>query len=284
MRPLRVSAISYLNTAPLMWNFEHGTTSLALRKDFEVDYTIPSRCAQMLRDGSADIGIIPVAAYAAIPGLRVIPDIAIASRGAVRSILLISQKPLTEIRSVALDSSSRTSAALIQVLFRIQNREVTFAPAEPELHAMLEKHDAAVLIGDPALQVDRRRYQTWDLAEEWRNLTGKPFVFAFWAIREGVASEEELSRVADVFRESRDEGLKHIAEIANEWSPRLSISADGVRSYLAESIHYYLDAESISGMKLFFELAASYEILPSDPELRLVPELVFRNSTHQSSV
>lgn len=267
-----------------MWNFEHGATSLELRKHFEVDYTIPSRCAQMLQDGSADIGIIPVAAYATIPNLRIIPDVAIASRGAVRSILLISQRSLSEIRCVALDSSSRTSAALIQVLFRMQNLEVSFAPAEPNLDVMLEKYDAALLIGDPALQVDRRRYRTWDLAEEWRDLTGKPFVFAFWAIREDAGSEEVLSRVADVFRESRDEGLKHIAEIANEWSTRLSISRDDVRSYLAEKIHYYLDAESISGLKLFFELAASYGILPSTPELRLVPELVFRNSTGQSSV
>ena len=284
MSRLRVSAISYLNTAPLMWNFEHDPSMADLRRDFEIDYTIPSRCAQMLGEGSADIGIIPVAAYTTIPGLRVIPDVAIASRGAVRSILLISLRPLTEIRSVALDSSSRTSAALIQVLLRMQNREVTFAPAEPNLDRMLEKYDSGLLIGDPALQVDRTRYQTWDLAEEWRNLTGKPFVFAFWAIREDAAQEEELSRVADVFRESRDEGLKHIHEIANEWSPRLSISADAVRQYLTESIHYYLDRDSISGMKLFFELAASYGVLPRAPELLLVPELVFRNSTKKNRV
>ena len=284
MSRLRVSAISYLNTAPLMWNFEHGPNAADFRRDFEIDYTIPSRCAQLLGEGSADIGIIPVAAYTTIPGLRVIPDVAIASRGAVRSILLISWRPLNEIRSVALDSSSRTSAALIQVLVRMQNREVAFAAAEPSLDGMLEKYDAALLIGDPALQVDRTRYQTWDLAEEWRNLTGKPFVFAFWAIREDSAPEEELSRVAEVFRESRDEGLKHIHEIAAEWSSRLAIPPDALHRYLAENIHYYLDGDSISGMKLFFELAASYGVLPPAPELRLVPEFVFRNSTHQSRV
>jgi len=284
MSRIRVSAISYLNTAPLMWNFEHGPNVVDFRRNFEIDYTIPSRCAQMLAEGSADIGIIPVAAYTTIPGLRVIPDVAIASRGAVRSILLISLRPLNEIRSVALDSSSRTSAALIQVLLQMQNREVRFASAEPNLDRMLEKYDAALLIGDPALQVDRTRYQTLDLAEEWRNLTGKPFVFAFWAIREDTAAEEELSRVADMFRESRDEGLNHIHEIANEWSSRLSISPAAVRRYLTESIHYYLDRDSVSGMKLFFELAASYGVLPPAPELRLVPELTFRNSTHPSRV
>src|SRR5690348_8697521 len=108
MSRLRVSAISYLNTAPLMWNFEQGSDSTELRKAFEVDYTLPSGCAQMLSEGSADIGIIPVATYTTIPGLLVLPDVAIASRGAVRSILLISERPWNEIRSVALDSSSRT--------------------------------------------------------------------------------------------------------------------------------------------------------------------------------
>src|SRR5690348_14808568 len=132
MSRLRVSAISYLNTAPLMWDFEHGAGSMKLRGTFEVDYTIPSRCAQMLADRSADIGIIPVAAYASIPGLRILPDVAIASKGAVRSILLVSRGPLDRIRTVALDSSSRTSAALIQILFRnYWAREAQFATAEP---------------------------------------------------------------------------------------------------------------------------------------------------------
>ncbi|PYY22571.1 MAG: hypothetical protein DMG62_12650 [Acidobacteria bacterium] len=284
MSRLRVSAISYLNTAPLMWDFEQGSRSAELRKQFQVDYTIPSRCAQLLEEGSADIGIIPVAAYTTIRSLRVLPDAAIASKGAVRSILLISRQRFSEIRSVALDSSSRTSAALVQVLLRMQNRDVTFASAEPGLDAMLQKYDAALLIGDPALQVDRAQYQTWDLAEEWWNMTGKPFVFAFWAVREDAAPEEELSRVGEVFRESRDKGLKHIPEIADQWSPKLSISQNAVSSYLRDNIYYYLDTESISGMKLFFELAASYGVLPSAPELQLVPELTFRNSTSENRV
>ena len=284
MSPLRVSAIRYLNTAPLMWDFEHGSRSPELRRHYRLDYTIPSRCAQMLAEGSADVGIIPVAAYATIPGLRIVPDVAIASKGAVRSILLISQRPLDQIQTVALDSSSRTSAALVQVLLRMQNRDVRFAPAEPNLDAMLRKHDAALLIGDPALQVDRREYETWDLAEQWRNLTGKPFVFAFWAVRDDGAAEDELARVAEVFRESRDEGLRHVPEIVEQWSPKLSIPRGAVHSYLTENINYYLDSESISGMKLFFELASSYGILPHAPELRLIPELAFRNSPNESRV
>src|SRR5207253_9363511 len=115
MTRLRVSAISYLNTAPLMWNFERGLQRDFLRKQFEIEYTIPSRCAQMLAEGTADIGIIPVAACASVPGLRILPDVAIASKNEVRSILLVSKQPLEKIRSFALDNSSRSSAILIQV-------------------------------------------------------------------------------------------------------------------------------------------------------------------------
>ena len=279
MSSLRVSAISYLNTAPLMWNFEHGPQKEQLRKRFRLDYTIPSRCAQMLAEGSADIGIIPVAAYATIPNLQILPDIAIASRWDVRSILLVSKRPLDQIRSVALDNSSRTSAALIQVLFAEHwQREVTFSAAEPLLEEMLGKHDAALLIGDPALQVDRSRYHTWDLAEEWRLFTGKPFVFAFWAVRDGAASEDDLAGIAEVFRKSRDSGLVHVDEIADEWSGKLGLSFNSIVSYLSQNIHYHLDQENIAGLQLFLRHAAALKLLPSAPELRFVPELEIRNS------
>jgi chorismate dehydratase len=283
MSRLRVSAINYLNTAPLMWNFDHGSQKEELSKQFEIDYTIPSRCAQMLAEGSVDIGIIPVAAYATIPGLIVLPDVAIASKNSVRSILLVSGKSLDQIHSVALDNSSRTSAALIQVLFaKYWQQDVQVAQADPSLANMLEKHDAALLIGDPALQVDRSRYQTWDLAEEWRRFAGKPFVFAFWAVRDGAASDEELARIAEIFRESRDAGLKHIDAIADEWSDRLNLSHDGIVSYLSDNVHYYLDQENVAGMQLFFQYAAELQLLPSVPELRFVRELEIRNSAPRS--
>lgn len=279
MSRLRVSAISYLNTAPLMWNFERGSQREELEKRFEIEYTIPSRCAQMLAEGSADIGIIPVAAYASVPNLIILPDVAIASRRAVRSILLVSSKPLDQIESVALDSSSRSSAALIQVLFaRYWQREVRFTSADPQLDNMLAKHDAALLIGDPALQVERSRYLTWDLSEEWRNFTGKPFVFAFWAMRAGVAADGDIATIAEVFSTSRDEGLLHIEEIAAEWSGKLGLSRQTITQYLTENIHYYLDDESIAGMQLFFRYAAESRVLPPAPELRMTREREIRNS------
>lgn len=280
MSRLRISAISYLNTAPLMWDFEHSARTEILNQRFEIDYTIPSRCAGMLAEGSADIGIIPVAAYAAIPDLVILPDVAIASKNAVRSILLVGKKPLEQIATVALDSSSRSSAALIQVLFAHHwKRKVRFSPAEPQLESMLAGCDAALLIGDPALQVDRSRYLTWDLAEEWRSFSGKPFVFAFWAMRAAAVSEEESGAVAEVFRHSRDEGLRHVPEISRQWAPRLSLTTDVIESYLTQNIHYALDTENVQGMELFFRLAAAIKVLPPAPELRFARELEIRNST-----
>lgn len=279
MPRLRVSAISYLNTAPLMWNFEHAPEREELQRKFQVEYTLPSHCAEMLADGSADIGIIPAAAYTSIENLLILPDIAIASNDAVRSILLVSKVPLEKIGTVALDRSSRSSAALVQVLFaKHWKQESRFLPAEPQLASMLANYDAALLIGDPALKVDRSRYLTWDLAHEWRTFSGKPFVFAFWAVRENAASEDDLAHVAEAFRTSRDAGLAHLPEIASEWSQKLDLSPEFITSYLTENIQYSLDAENIAGMQLFFELAAGLKVLPPAPELRFARELEIRNS------
>ena len=181
MRPLRISAISYLNTAPLMWDFEHGEAG----GEFEISYTLPSACARALEAGTADIGIIPAAAYTQVPGLVVLPGVAIASRRPVRSILLVSNMPVEKIRTVALDTSSMTSVALTKILFeKWLGGGRTFTSMAPNIEKMLAQHDAALVIGDPALQIDRSRYLTLDLAEEWIRHTSKPFVFAFWAVRQ----------------------------------------------------------------------------------------------------
>ena len=188
MRPLRISAISYLNTAPLTWDFEHGEAG----GEFEISYTLPSACARALEAGTADIGIIPAAAYTQVPGLVVLPGVAIASRRPVRSILLVSNMPVEKIRTVALDTSSMTSVALTKILFeKWLGGGRTFTSMAPNIEKMLAQHDAALVIGDPALQIDRSRYLTLDLAEEWIRHTGKPFVFAFWAVRQDALQEDQ---------------------------------------------------------------------------------------------
>jgi chorismate dehydratase len=262
---MRISAISYLNTAPLMWGFEHELSV----PNFEIAYTVPSQCAAKLADGSADIGIIPSAAYATIPNLAIIPGVAIASKGAVRSILLASHKPLEEIRTVALDSSSLTSVVLTRVLFeKWWGGGRTFTSAAPDVKAMLAASDAALLIGDPALQVDRSRYHTWDLAEEWVRFTGKPFVFAFWAVRQE-ALKGCRGDLAAYFQASLNSGLQSgsLDQIANTWSPRLGISKHEIREYLTSNIHFYLDEECLEGLQLFYRYAQEYNLIPSIPEL-----------------
>lgn len=270
MRKLRISAISYLNTAPLMWDFEHGDAG----KHFEIFYTLPSACARALAEGNADIGIIPAAAYAQIPDLVVLPDVAIASRRAVRSILLVSTKRLEDIRSVALDTSSMTSVALTKVLFeKFWGGGKTYAPMAPNLELMLAKCEAALLIGDPALQVDRSRYQTLDLADEWIRLTGKPFVFAFWAVRSAALAEADPALdLSKIFRNSRDHGLQSASldQIAREWHSRVKLSEPEVRSYLTENIHYQLDEPCLEGLHLFYRYAAEIGALPRAPEIRFV--------------
>src|SRR5215471_16842094 len=274
MAPLRISAISFLNTAPLMWNFEQGEPSAELSRHFSLSYTVPSQCADQLRAGTADIGIIPVAAYSSIPDLLVIPNVAIAAKNAVRSILLVSKVPVEKIRNVATDDSSRTSAALVQVFLRkFVGIDPGFNRQPPELKEMLKWHDAALLIGDPALQAETKSYFVYDLAEQWRRWTGRPFVFAFWAVRKaalaGVVSDLNVGRV---FQESRDAGLKHIPEIAAAWATRLALPEKLISDYLVENVDYSLDAENLEGLRLFFSYAAELNVLPAAPSIQFLEQ------------
>jgi chorismate dehydratase len=281
MSRLKISSISYLNTAPLMWDFEHpeaGADQITDRvAEYDISYTIPSACAEALRAGTADIGIIPAAAYATVPDLVIIPDVAIAARRAVRSILLVSKVPVNQlskhVRTVALDTSSMTSVALAKILFaKWLGGARDYKPMAPDLDAMLGACDAALLIGDPALQVDRTRYLTLDLAEEWVARTGKAFVFAFWAIRKQALSGRNGAAIAEVFKKSRDHGLwpKNLEAIAQEWAPRLGLTVEIVRVYLTHNIHYYLDPPCLEGLQLYYRLAAEVGALPQAPELQFV--------------
>ena len=265
MRRLRISAISYLNTAPLMWDFEHGEGA-----DFDISYTVPSGCANALLAGQADIGIIPAAAYTTIPDLVIIPDIAIATRRHVRSILLISKVPVEKIHAVALDSSSMTSAALAKILFsKWMGGAREYVSMPPTLGEMLSDHDAALLIGDPALQVDSSRYYTLDLAAEWNRHTGKSFVFAFWAVRREAFAGHNAAAVVDAFQRSRDHGLQkeNLRWIIEHWAPRLSLPEGIVRSYLTDNIHYYLDSSCLEGLELFYRYGAEQGVLPPAPKI-----------------
>jgi chorismate dehydratase len=268
-----VAAIDFLNPAPLMWDFEHPPLDAALAQRYSVDRMSPAECAARLATGQADIGLVPIAALATTPGLRVLPGCTIASKDRVRSLLLVrrARQPLAELRSVAADTASRTTVAYARILFhRWGNPAVPFLPLAADLDRMLAQADAAILIGDPALLALEERSNRFersgeelvyhDLAHEWRTLTGLPFVSAVWsAAARGNFLDEQF---ADDFIRSRDHGLQNIHALAAEWALRLPIPESTIRSYLTGNIHYVLDEECLEGMRGFFRMAAEAGVLP----------------------
>jgi chorismate dehydratase len=270
---LRIAAIGFLNPAPLMWDFEHPPLAKQLARRYDVQYMMPSECAARLGAGTADIGLIPIAALTTIEGLRVLPGCTIASKGRVRSLLLVrrANTPLLEVRTVAADTASRTTVAYTQILFhRWGNAGVSFIPMAADLDTMLERADAAIIIGDPALfaleEQSNRFVRTkeelvyQDLAQEWRSLTGLPFVSAVWAAAPGSAIDESIT---NDFIRSRDHGLGSIDALVAEWAQRFPIPESTIRTYLTENIHYVLDDDCIEGMKGFFRMAAETGVLPA---------------------
>lgn len=270
---LRIAAIGFLNPAPLMWDFEHPPLDAALGRRYRVDRMMPSECADRLATGQADIGLVPIAALAVNPGLRILPGCTIASKDRVRSLLLVrrASQPLTELRTVAADTASRTTLVYARILFHMWgNPQVPFLPCAADLDAMLDRADAAIIIGDPALLALEERFNRFertgeelvyhDLAHKWRALTGHPFVSAVWGATAWGGPLDE--GVAEDFIRSRDHGLQNIEPLAAEWSARLPIPESTVRTYLESNIHYVLDEECLEGMRLFFRMAAEVGALP----------------------
>jgi chorismate dehydratase len=244
----RVSVVQYLNTVPLIWGLLHGEQQCK----YELAFTTPAGCADAVRDGGADIGIIPSIEYQRIAGLRIINGVSIASNYEVRSVLLLSNVPAENVRTVAADNASRTSVALVRILLqKFYLRQVEMTPANPGADEMLKRADAALVIGDPALAYRGPARHIYDLATEWRKFTGLPFVFAFWAGRE----HARLEKVGRDFRDSRDYGLAHIDEIAAECAPRYNMRPEEVKFYLTQNIDYNLNESHRQGLSLFYRLA-----------------------------
>ena len=255
-----------------MWDFEHPPLNGTLSRRYEIKWMLPSQCADELASGAADIGLVPIAALASTPGLRILPGCTIASKRRVRSLLLVRRalQPLAQVRNVAADTASRATVAYTRIMFhRWGNPAIPFLPMSADLDAMLDRADAAILIGDPALMALEERANRFertdeelvyhDLAEEWRNLTGLPFVSAVWAIRSDCTLDEQIEQD---FIASRDHGLQNIDALVNHWSRRLPVSEETIRKYLTTNIHYVLDEECIEGMRGFFRMAAEAGVLP----------------------
>jgi chorismate dehydratase len=256
-----------------MWDFYNQPTP-EITDNFNFRYDVPSTCAQALREGNADIGIIPVITTATIPDLLVIPGVCIAALNKVRSILLVSKVPLEQIDRIAVDTSSRTSVALTQVLlaeFFGGKRELV--PMPPALDPMLRECDAGLLIGDPALLASTNGYYTYDLAEIWRERTGKPFVFAVWAVRKVALAEMRPGLdLVRIFQRSRDHGLDpaNLEQISGQWSEKLGLTRESIREYLTHNIHYELDSACRDGLSLYFDSAAELGLIEHAPQLEFL--------------
>ena len=240
-----VSAVSYLNTWPLVWGFLHGPQ----KGIFDFRFDLPVHCAEALRDGKAAIGLLPCAELDRL-GLDFLPDLGIACNGPVRSILVISRKPFREIQTLAVDSSSRTSVALASILLaECYGCRPALTPLAPYLDEMLVTNDAALIIGDPALHLDPAAlpYQTLDLGAEWVKSTGLPMVFAVWAGR-----KEALTRdAADAFLASHQFACEHVDDMVSRASAERGFPRELARQYFTRHIVYPLSAKHLEGLALF---------------------------------
>lgn len=263
--PPRIAASSYLNTAPLIWSFQKGTRAEQVRL---ITDTAPARCAEMLALGVVEAALVPVIEYQRIPEIRVVEGVCVGARSRVRSVVLVTRGcELNDVRSVALDTSSRTSAALVQIVFReFLGSEPLWRPSAPDLEAMLEENGAALLIGDPAMVFPRHNLRVYDLAALWREHTGLGFVFAMWMARESAKGSAQ----AIDFAGARDEGLEHVEEIISVYESALGLPTYELREYLLENISFVLDEEMRAGLDLFFALAQRHKIIPAARPLQFM--------------
>jgi chorismate dehydratase len=241
--------VSYLNTVPLVWGMLHGEQ----RGLYDLSLAVPAECADRLASGAADIGIVP-AVELNRQKLEIIRGTGIACHGPVRSILLISKVPFGEIRKLATDNTSRTSAALSRIILARQyGVEPEVRSETPHLASMLEHSDAALIIGDAALVLDPATlpFHVLDLGAEWNQMTGLPMVFAVWAVRAGVPTQDPAP-----FNASLSFGEEHIDDIAKEWGPKLAISETLVRDYLTKNIVFTLGEREYAGLRTFLQYAA----------------------------
>jgi chorismate dehydratase len=258
----RLAASSYLNTAPLIWSFKYGSRKDEVRL---VD-ALPSSCADLLAGHEMDCALVPSIEYQRIEGAKLLPGVCVGSREKVRSVVLVSRlNNLKKVRTVALDDSSRTSAALVRIIFKeFLQFEPELATRLPDLKQMLRSSDAALIIGDPAMTFAREGLRVWDMAALWHDFTGRGFVFALW-----MAGTTSGATPAIDFVQACKEGLAQRNEIIDYYERSLGLSRSELETYLTENITFFLDDDLRKGLELFYELAHKHGLVPGLKPLNL---------------
>ena len=291
MDKLRISIVEFLNTAPLVWGFTDGP----LAGRYDLSFAVPSQCAEDLKAGRADVGIIPAIEYQRMENVVALPGMAVASKNEVRSLLVISKVPIELAQTFALDTNSRSSVGIARILCRRHwNIAPEFIDMAPDIDAMLERADAALIIGDPALRLRIRLDEleakvplgnelccggydeplikgvetmfVYDVAQQWREMTGHACVLAIWVARRGAVT---LEMVAD-FQLSREYGLAHIGDIAEGAALKLDLPPRALERYLTENIDFSLDDENLAGLNHYFEECARAGLIPQFRELEFI--------------
>lgn len=253
--PLRLGAVGYLNARPLTWALDRSP------ERWQVRYDLPAVCARLLQAGEVDLGLVPSIEYLQSDDYRFVPGVAIGSHGAVASVALYTHRPPEAIRSIALDTSSRTSVTLIKVLchhrFRIRPEYVSHGP---DLAAMMETCDAALLIGDPALAAnhDALDVRKIDLGTEWTAMTGLPFVYAAWTGHPRAAAADDIRAL----QEAGAEGERSTEAIAAEYGRGDEVSIARARTYLRDNVKYRFGPDEIEGLQAFLDYAADLGLAP----------------------
>lgn len=255
-KKLRLGAVSYLNTKPLVFGLDRHAARL------EVEFDLPSRLADGLANGRYDVALIPSVEFFQNPTYKIVSDACIACRGPVWSVKLLSRVPMCRIQSLALDEGSRTSAALVRILLQ-QRYGITpkTRPLAIGADSIPQDTDAALLIGDRAMhQWGERFIEIWDLGEEWCRWAELPFVFAMWVARDGV----ELRELSTTLQDARDAGLQNLLAIAQREAPQAGLTVDSCLAYLRDNLYFHLGPRERQGLELFREHAARFGLAPCD--------------------
>ncbi|MBI5183620.1 MAG: menaquinone biosynthesis protein [Nitrospinae bacterium] len=261
---IRFGYHGFLNSRPLIAPLLTGR----IDHNLELICDTPARLADMLKEGEIDMGIIPSIEYARGNGsYLLIPNISISSEGDVDTVLLVGMKRFEDIDVVAVDSGSRTSVVLLRIIFRDRlGREPEMISMEPDLEKMMDRADAALIIGDNAFKVDRSRFNIYDLSTEWYDLTARPFVHAVLAVRHGVGLRNE----PELLWKAKEIGSSMIDEIAVEGGERLGITPDICRDYLRNKIIYDLGKKELDSLRFFYSISKGYSLIEEDVEIRFL--------------